>query len=499
MIRTLIFFLIIVGSIQAFCQKKNKNTKPYPFGNPVITHMYTADASPHVMPDGKVWMVTSVDLDEGGGYSTMHSYHTFSSSNMVDWVDHGEVYHISDIAPEEDPKVDDYALWAPDMIYENGKYYLYYPVHIRHRNDLNEKGNPKVTTFIGVAVSDAPDKKFVLLKDKIEGTNGIDPSVFRDDDGEIYLYWGQRWVAKLKSNMFELDTKPQKLDIGADNFMEAPWMHKRDGKYYFNYHTLYGKPVDPENPNDPKREKSQLDYSWGDSPIGPLSYGGVLNYELGYGVDEEPKFPGKSYVPWRLTQSNHGGVVTFHGKDYLFYHTSAVSSWRQDEFQSEGTWTQRSVCVDVIEYNEDGSVIPVKQTVKGVDPVTINQPFEIKLEPKKAEDNCGMKLKKDKLLITDKTSCLTFHNIDLGSGYYYFDLKSFDLIGSGKIEIWLDGPKTGRLIGTMIVDESIDYFQNKLSTSLIDAYGNHTVNLVIEGLQGSQISDIRFLAGSPQS
>nr|MBP6411251.1 hypothetical protein [Pseudarcicella sp.] len=85
--------MLFVGNM-VFAQKnpagkKNTNTKPYPYGNPVIHHMYTADASPRVMPDGKVWMVTSVDDENGGGYSTMHSYHTFSSSDMKSWTDHG--------------------------------------------------------------------------------------------------------------------------------------------------------------------------------------------------------------------------------------------------------------------------------------------------------------------------------------------------------------------------------------------------------------------------
>lgn len=75
-----------------------------------------------------------------------------------------------------------------------------------------------------------------------------------------------------------------------------------------------------------------------------------MNYELGVGVKNGPNLPGYDYVPWRLTQSNHGGIVEYHGQEYLFYHTSALSSWRQDRFQGPGTWTQRSVCI----------IIPIK-------------------------------------------------------------------------------------------------------------------------------------------
>jgi hypothetical protein len=76
--------------------KEKCKHKAYPYGNPVIKHMYTADAAPKVMPDGKVWMVTSVDHEDGGGYQTMHCYHAFSSTDMVNWTDHGEIFNIND-------------------------------------------------------------------------------------------------------------------------------------------------------------------------------------------------------------------------------------------------------------------------------------------------------------------------------------------------------------------------------------------------------------------
>jgi hypothetical protein len=69
----------------------------YPYKNPVVTTDYTADAAPKVMPDGKVWMVTSIDHPNGGGYKTMHSYRAYSSEDMVNWTDHGEILHINDL------------------------------------------------------------------------------------------------------------------------------------------------------------------------------------------------------------------------------------------------------------------------------------------------------------------------------------------------------------------------------------------------------------------
>ena len=457
--------------------KDNVNDKPYPFQNPVIRHMYTADAAPKVMPDGKVWMVTSVDSDAGGGYETMHCYHTFSSADMVTWTDHGEVLNISDF---EQVPGNDYALWAPDWVYHDGKYYLYFPMRIITAEKKHE-------AYIGVAVSDDPAKKFEVLNPKIEGTSGIDPAVFIDDNGEAYLYWGNRMVAKLKDNMYELATAPMKIDIGTENFMEAAWMHKHQGRYYLNYHTKYDWKVELNcnSIDDPKRAHSDLAYSIGNSPMGPLVYSGILNPEPGAGVADGPRHPDCDKVPWRFTLSNHGGVVEFHGQDYLFYHTSALSSWRQDEFKAEGTWTQRSVCVDSLNYTDNGDIIPVRQTIHGVAPVKVNQPFSIALSNKKIECSNGATLK--------------FDSVNMGSGYYYFKTKVLKAVPKARIEIRRDSP-VGILMGTIHLDSNSMAHNNGMAeTYLREANGTHDIYLIIEVNDGDnlQLDEIQLFAGSP--
>lgn len=474
---TILNLIMILSVGIVFSQKKNSNTKPYPYNNPVIKHMYTADASPHVMPDGRVWMVTSVDHENGGGYSTMHKYHTFSSKDMVNWVDHGEVLNIYDVmGKDKEPKGENWALWAPDMVYYEGKYYLYFPVRIVLGKDGGE-GKRKVKSYIAVAVSDSPDKKFTVINAKIEGTRGIDPSVFIDDDGQKYLYYGQHMGAKLKDNMKELDGKPVKLKVDDHRFMEAIWMNKKAGKYYLSYHSHYDKPIDPNNPDDLFRRKSRLDYVVGDNPLGPFEYKGILNYELGVNVNEGPKLPGKNYVPWRLYQSNHGGIVEFHGQEYLFYHTSALSSWRQDEFKGPGTWTQRSVCVDKIVYDESGTIRPVQQTLSSVDAVKVNQPYEISL-----------KIKNKKVT----NDVLKFENINLGTGYYYAGLEVKGVEKTAKCEIRLDSPK-GKLVGTIIIKKD-----GISETLLREASGKRTIYLVFKDANNAKIKSARFFAGSPK-
>jgi len=457
--------------------KKNVNTIPYPYKNPVIRHMYTADAAPHVMPDGKVWMVTSVDSKEGGGYASMHSYHTFSSSDMVNWTDHGEIFNLNDaLEGKPEPNGQDWALWAPDMVYRNGMYYLFYPVRIANKalnSTLGENGE----SYIAVAISDNPAHHFKVLNPRIKKTEGIDPAIFVDDDGQPYLYWGNRMAAKLKENMIELATDPVQLDLNTDRFMEAIWMEKHADKYYVSYHTLYNWKIaiTDENADDSNRKRSELAYSVGNNPMGPFKYMGTFNYELGQNVKNGPRLDAsKKYVPWRYMQSNHGGIVEYHGQNYLFYHTSALSSWKQDEFKGPGTWTQRSVCVDKLNYNLNGSIIPVQQTIECVPEVKVDQPYEIRLQDKKVR-------------ITAKQRVLKYEHVELGTGYYYFELNA-SVKKPLKAEIRLDS-QTGKLLGTVLINKD-----GVSGSFLRNANGKHTVYLLFN--DEIEIKSARFYAGS---
>ena len=222
-------------------------------------------------------------------------------------------------------------------------------------------------------------------------------------------------------------------------------------------------------------------YSVGDNPFGPFQYGGTLNYELGVNVAEGPRIDStKQYVPWRYMQSNHGGIVEYHGNEYLFYHTSALSSWRQDAFKGPGTWTQRSVCVDKIVYDKSGKIIPVQQTLKGVDPVMVNQPFEIVLNIK----NSSL-----------KNNILEFKNMDLGSGYYYAGIDIKNVESPTTCEIHLDS-KDGKLVGTFVIKRD-----GVSETLLREANGIHNIYFVFKDkiAPKTSIRSLRIFAGCPKT
>ncbi len=500
--KTLLLLLLpLAGSLQAQ-DKPNLNTDPYPYGNPVIRHMYTADAAPHVMPDGQVWMITSVDHEDGGGYGMMQRYHMFSTPDMVHWTDHGEVLHIDDLSPDR-PENQLWALWAPDMVYRNGWYYLYFPVRILFTDRTRPNGSRYVESYLGVARTKKLGDRFEVVEPRMEGTRGIDPAIFVDDDGTPYLYWGSHMAARLKRDMVHLSSEPVQLEVGTDRFMEAVWMTKRDGKYIISYHTKYDwqLELDPDNVDDPERKKSELAWSVGDSAMGPFTYGGTLNYELGVNVQDGPKYPGEDFVPWRLTQSNHGGIVEFHGKDYLFYHTSALSSWRQDRFKESGTWTQRSVCVDVLKFDDQGRPLPVRQTIEGVDKVAIGQPWAVDLSLKEAVLSGPVERRGKRLRMTGKRNAIRFKDVDLGSGYYYFQLSAKRFSDGTEVEVRLDSD-AGRLLGTVIVDaHSAGANDGLAETFLRGASGEHDVFLVVKQPEEESIfavMDLRFIAGAPE-
>ena len=245
---------------------------------------------------------------------------------------------------------------------------------------------------------------------------------------------------------------------------------------------------------------SNLDYNIGSSRKGPLTYQGTMNVELGANVVNGPKLNNSNYVPWRLTQSNHGGVVEYHGQEYLFYHTSALSSWRQDEFNGEGTWTQRSVCIDELNYNNDGTIIPVQQTIEGVKKIKIKQPFSIQLNPKKAFEIKNLKAKKGTITSLKNISSISFKNIDLGSGYYYFGLNLLKTPTKGRIEVRKDSAN-GYLMGTILLNNDTNNLHNNFAdTFLREANGIHDIVLVFinDSSEELTISEPHFFAGAPK-
>ncbi|MEJ8843364.1 family 43 glycosylhydrolase [Lacibacter sp. H375] len=293
--------------------------------NPFIRDQFTADPSARVFGN-RVYVYPSHDIlaKEGKGrvgWFCMEDYHVFSSDNLTDWTDHGMI-----VTQNKVPWVrpDSYSMWAPDCIERNGKYYFYFPTAAK---DTVAHGRGFT---IGVAVADKPEGPYVPQATPIAGVRGIDPNVFIDKDGQAYLYWsaGNIYGAKLKSNMLELDSEVKILgELPTKGLKEGPYVFERNGIYYMTY---------PHVENKTER----LEYAIGNNPLGPFKIVGAI-------MDESPS------GCW----TNHHSIIQFKNQWYLFYHDKDYSP-RFDK--------ARSIRIDSLSFNADGTIRKVIPTLRGV-------------------------------------------------------------------------------------------------------------------------------------
>jgi hypothetical protein len=293
--------------------------------NPFVRDIYTADPSAHVWSDGRLYVYPSHDMDPPRGCDLMDKYHVYSTDDMVNWTDHGQILEANQVPWGTPLENGGKFMWAPDCAYKNGKYYFYFP----HPNKDPWGSNWK----IGIAVSDHPASDFTVLAQPLQGLpeNGmIDPCVFIDDDGQAYFYYGGGGTCrggKLKDNMTEIDGELQQMR-GLLNFHEGAWVHKKGDYYYLSY------PGNNVNLPGYVAGQDQLLYAIATNPLGPWDYKG-------------------SYLGPTGCDTSHGSIVEYQGQWYAFYHNAALS----------GTGLLRSICVDSLFYeNDDLRIKKVKQT-----------------------------------------------------------------------------------------------------------------------------------------
>ena len=312
---------------------------------PLLRDIYIADPSAHVF-DGRIYIYGSHDVDgttpedDLGSHFEMRDYRVVS----LDRIGGQPTVHPVALDVKDVPWAEK-QMWAPDAAYRNGKYYLYFPAKDREG-----------VFRIGVATGSRPEGPFTAQPQPIRGSYSIDPSVFIDDDGQAYLYFGgiwggqlQRWasgsfdakgsntdlnkpgepalmprVARLRDDMLEFAEAPSdalivdeagKPLLGGDHdrrFFEAPWIHKVNGLYYLSYST---------------GNTHYIAYATSRSPRGPFTYRGrVLQPVQGW--------------------TSHHSIVKVGGRWYLFYHDTQLSNRTH----------LRSVKVTELVHEADGSI-----------------------------------------------------------------------------------------------------------------------------------------------
>ena len=342
-----LFFCILASAVLCPNMAQAQDHKmPMPDLNkvnmPLFQTKYTADPSPLVVGD-TLFLYTSHDAspedipDENERNSAgffMYDWLLWSTTDMVNWTEHGAVASLKDFKWRSREN----GAWAIQTVERNGKYYLYAPLH----------GHG-----IGVLVSDSPYGPFrdplgkPLVWQK-EHWDDIDPSVFVDDDGQAYMYWGNPHVYCIKLNDDMISTSgdimvlnPQdgilrpvneegakinlrvnddeKADWKVKHYQEGPWFYKRNGNYYLAYATT----CCPE----------ALGYAMSNSPTGPWEW--------------------KNYImrPTERDRGNHPGICDFKGHSYVFgqdYDLMHLDTYIHHE--------RRTVSAGEIVYLEDGTI-----------------------------------------------------------------------------------------------------------------------------------------------
>lgn len=282
------------------------------FDNPIIKTMFTADPAALVV-NGTIYLYTGRDEAAiGTNAYVMREWRVWTSTNAVSWTDRGSPLAVSAFSWATGDA------WAAQVCQRNGLYYFYAPV-----NTSQGRG-------IGVAVSSSPLGPFtdargtpLISNNQTPGGGNfddIDPSCFIDDDGQAYLYWGNTTLKYIRLNANMTSTTGPIVTVSVPNFTEAPWLHKRNGIYYLSYATEW-----PE----------RIAYATSNSAVGPWTFRGVI----------------AQLVPNSTTV--HQSIVELNGQSYFFYHHGALPT---------GGDFRRSVCMEELFYNADGTIQPIVYT-----------------------------------------------------------------------------------------------------------------------------------------
>ncbi|MEV6848832.1 glycoside hydrolase family 43 protein [Actinoplanes sp. NPDC051411] len=379
--------------------------------NPIIQTIYTADPAPLVY-NGRVYLYTGHDEDNST-YFTMKEWRVWSSADMVNWTDHGSPLNLASFSWASANA------WAGQTIYRNGKFYWYVPMTVRATGQMG----------IGVAVSNSPTGPFTdAIGHPLVSNGQIDPTVFIDDDGQAYLYWGNPdlWYVKLNPDMASYAGSPAKIALTTAGFgtrtgdaarptlfEEGPWVYKRNGLYYIVFAA--------------KCCSEFIAYSTAPGPTGPWTYRGTIM-----------PTQGSSFT-------NHPGVIDFNGGSYFFYHNGALPG---------GGGYTRSVAVEKFAYRADGTIPTITMTTTGAPQIGTLNPYtrqeaetiawESGVETEPAAES-GMDVG-----YIENGDYLKVKGVAFGAGASSFTARVASGTAGGRIELRLDSP-TGTLAGTCTV------------------------------------------------
>jgi len=291
--------------------------------NPVFPGWY-ADPEGIIMDD-EYWIFPTYSAP----YDKQVHFDAFSSPDLVNWTKHERIIDTTAI------KWAHRAVWAPSIIKKEDEYFLFFGANDIQSNE--EYGG------IGVAVSDRPQGPYKdhlgkPLVDKFHnGAQPIDQFVFQDNGKYYLIYGGWRHcnIAQLKDDFTGFN--PYKdgtifKEITPENYVEGPFMFKKSDKYYFMWSE--GGWTGPDY---------SVAYAVADSPFGPFK-------RIDKILQQDTKI---------ATGAGHHSIIHNKNTDdyYMVYHRRPLD---------ETDRNSRETCIDLMEFNDDGTIKQVVITNEGV-------------------------------------------------------------------------------------------------------------------------------------
>ncbi|MBQ3721855.1 MAG: carbohydrate-binding protein [Fibrobacter sp.] len=455
--------------------------------NPISTYHYLAD--PGAAADDEYFYIIT-DSDDPAPYNSngykIYALYAFRSKDMQNWTDYGIIYDARKVNGIND-------IWASGIAVHNGTFYIVFP-----------DGGGGGIGYIKAPAIDGPWTNAVGQgKDKLVGGRGIigcdgvswcfDPGIFIDDDGTTYVTWGGgESNSRPNTDNFDIvklnDAKDAPVGNGSHvkvnnlptrKMLEASYIHKHKGNYYFSYSTGWqqGAPT--------------IDYGMSNNVMGPYTWKGTI---LG-----DPSMNGRSING----NNNHHGIAEFKGHSYVVYHDRRIAKGHNgleiipaDDGQpkpNEGY--HRSVSVDEMFYNNDGTIQTVKVTDEGPKQIENFDPYDwypaltsSKQKGIRSRSNFVQGKKAEHVLIplSSKESWIRVSGVDFGTAATGFTVEASSAADGNKIEI-RTGSATGTLAGTCTLKNTGNkntYAENKCEVSGLKGIVNQLF-LVFKGNQDS--------------
>jgi beta-xylosidase len=323
MIKSKLFLYVLWVILIISCNPKpSKKTEQFS-GNPLFEGWY---ADPEAIIYGDTYWIYPTYSDK---FHRQVFIDCFSSPDLVNWTKHERIIDTTEVAWA------DSAMWAPGVIENKGKYFLFFAANDVHEGEVGG---------IGVAVAEQPQGPFKdllgkpLIQDIVNGAQPIDQFIFKDKDGSFLMYyggWGKCNVVKLNEDftgLLPFEGGEYFRDVTPESYVEGPFMFIRDDKYYFMWSE--GGWTGPDY---------KVAYAISDNPFGPFERIGVV-------LEQDPDV---------ATGAGHHSILHQPKSDhyYIVYHRRPLG-------ETDGN--HRVTCIDKMEFDDNGLIIPVKITFEGV-------------------------------------------------------------------------------------------------------------------------------------